>query len=70
MIRRVLVLVLLVGGAFLLEPLSVPTEGVIAPKSLLLFGILLLVADSLGALAHDLKFPRIVGYARSRSTAA
>ncbi len=62
MIRRVLVLVLLVGGAFLLEPLSVPTEGVIAPKSLLLFGILLLVADTLGALAHDLKFPRIVGY--------
>jgi Kef-type K+ transport system membrane component KefB len=62
MIRRILVLVLLMGGAYLLEPLRVPTEGVIAPKSLLLFGILLLVADTLGALAHDLKFPRIVGY--------
>ena len=62
MIRRILVLLLLVGGAFLLEPLRVPTEGVIAPKSLLLFGILLLVADTLGTLAHDFKLPRIVGY--------
>jgi Kef-type K+ transport system membrane component KefB len=56
------VLALLVGGAFLLEPLRVPTEGVIAPRSLFLFGILLLTADTFGALAHDLGFPRLVGY--------
>lgn len=62
MIRRLVVLLLLVGGAFLLAPLRVPTEGIIAPKSLFLFGILLLVADTLGALAHDLRTPRIVGY--------
>jgi Kef-type K+ transport system membrane component KefB len=62
MIRRLVVLLLLVGGAFLLEPLRVPTEGIIAPTSLFLFGILLLVADTLGALAHDFRIPRIVGY--------
>ncbi|MBA2669108.1 MAG: cation:proton antiporter [Gemmatimonadetes bacterium] len=62
MIRRLVVLVLLVGGAVLLEPLRVPTEGVIAPRSLFLFGILLLTADTFGALAHDLRFPRLVGY--------
>jgi Kef-type K+ transport system membrane component KefB len=62
MIRRLVVLVLLIGGAVLLEPLRVPTEGVIAPRSLFLFGILLLTADTFGALAHDLGFPRLVGY--------
>ncbi len=62
MIRRLVVLILLVGGAVLLEPLRVPTEGVIAPRSLFLFGILLLTADTFGALAHDLGFPRLVGY--------
>ncbi len=62
MIRRLVVLVLLVGGAVLLEPLRVPTEGVIAPRSLFLFGILLLTADTFGALAHDLHVPRLVGY--------
>ena len=62
MIRRLVVLALLVGGAVLLEPLRAPTEGVIAPRSLLLFGILLLTADTFGALAHDLGFPRLVGY--------
>ncbi|HEX6407508.1 MAG TPA: cation:proton antiporter [Gemmatimonadales bacterium] len=62
MIRRLMVLLLLVGGAVLLEPLRVPTEGVIAPRSLFLFGILLLTADTFGALAHDLKLPRLVGY--------
>ena len=62
MIRRLVVLALLVGGALLLEPLRVPTEGVIAPRSLFLFGILLLTADTFGALAHDLGFPRLVGY--------
>jgi Kef-type K+ transport system membrane component KefB len=61
-IRRLVVLTLLVGGAVLLEPLRVPTEGVIAPRSLFLFGILLLTADTFGALAHDLGFPRLVGY--------
>jgi Kef-type K+ transport system membrane component KefB len=45
-----------------LEPLRVPTEGVIAPRSLFLFGILLLTADTFGAMAHDLGFPRLVGY--------
>jgi len=61
-IRRLVVLALLIGGALLLEPLRVPTEGVIAPRSLFLFGILLLAADTLGALASDLRLPRIVGY--------
>jgi Kef-type K+ transport system membrane component KefB len=61
-IRRVVVLLLLVGGAVLLEPLRAPTEGVIAPRSLFLFGILLLTADTFGALAHDLRLPRLVGY--------
>lgn len=62
MIRRLVVLLLLVGGAVLLEPLGAPTEGVIAPRSLFLFGILLLTADTFGALAHDLRFPRLLGY--------
>jgi Kef-type K+ transport system membrane component KefB len=62
MIRRLVVLLLLIGGAVLLEPLRAPTEGVIAPRSLFLFGILLLTADTFGALAHDLKLPRLVGY--------
>lgn len=62
MIRRLVVLALLVGGAVLLEPLRAPTEGVIAPRSLFLFGILLLTADTFGALAHDSRLPRLVGY--------
>ena len=62
MIRRLVVLALLVGGAVLLEPLRAPTEGVIAPRSLLLFGILLLTADTFGAMAHDLGLPRLLGY--------
>ncbi|HET9466019.1 MAG TPA: cation:proton antiporter [Gemmatimonadales bacterium] len=62
MIRRLVVLMLLVGGAVLLEPLRAPTEGVIAPRSLFLFGILLLTADTFGALAHDLRVPRLLGY--------
>jgi Kef-type K+ transport system membrane component KefB len=62
MIRRLVVVMLLVGGAVLLEPLRAPTEGVIAPRSLFLFGILLLTADTFGALAHDLKVPRLLGY--------
>ncbi len=62
MIRRIVVLALLVGGAVLLEPLRVPTEGVIAPRSLFLFGILLLTADTFGELANDLRLPRLVGY--------
>ncbi len=62
MIRRLVVLMLLIGGAVLLEPLRAPTEGVIAPRSLFLFGILLLTADTFGALAHDLKVPRLLGY--------
>lgn len=62
MIRRLVVLILLVGGAVLLEPLRAPTEGVIAPRSLFLFGILLLTADTFGDLAHDLRVPRLLGY--------
>jgi Kef-type K+ transport system membrane component KefB len=61
-IRRLVVLALLVGGAVLLEPLRAPTEGVIAPRSLFLFGILLLTADTFGALTHDLRLPRLLGY--------
>jgi Kef-type K+ transport system membrane component KefB len=61
-IRRLVVLMLLVGGAVLLEPLRAPTEGVIAPRSLFLFGILLLTADTFGAVAHDLRVPRLLGY--------
>ena len=57
-----MVLALLVGGAVFLEPLRVPTEGVIAPRSLFLFGILLLTADTFGEVAHDLGIPRLVGY--------
>jgi Kef-type K+ transport system membrane component KefB len=62
MIRRLVVLMLLVGGAVLLEPLRAPTEGVIAPRSLFLFGILLLTADTFGAFAHDIRLPRLIGY--------
>ncbi len=62
MIRRLVVLALLIGGAVLLEPLRAPTEGVISPRSLFLFGILLLTADTFGALAHDSGLPRLVGY--------
>ena len=62
MIRRLVVLALLVGGAVLLEPLRAPTEGVIAPRSLFLFGILLLTADTFGAMAHDVGLPRLIGY--------
>lgn len=62
MIRRFVVLTLLIGGAVLLEPLRAPTEGVIAPRSLFLFGILLLTADTFGALAHDFRAPRLIGY--------
>jgi Kef-type K+ transport system membrane component KefB len=62
MIRRLVVLGLLVGGAVLLEPLRAPTVGVIAPRSLFLFGILLLTADTFGALTHDAGLPRLVGY--------
>ena len=62
MIRRLVVLALLVGVAVLLEPLRVPTEGVIAPRSLFLFGILLLTADTFGEVAHDFGVPRLVGY--------
>jgi Kef-type K+ transport system membrane component KefB len=61
-IRRIVVLLLLVGGALLLAPLRAPTEGVIAPKSLFLFGILLLTADTFGDIAHELKLPRLLGY--------
>ncbi len=62
MIRRLVVLALLVGGVILLEPLRAPTLGVIAPRSLLMFGILLLTADTFGALTHDAGLPRLVGY--------
>ncbi|MGH7586298.1 MAG: cation:proton antiporter [Gemmatimonadales bacterium] len=62
MIRRLVVILLLVGGATLIEPLRVPTEGVIGPATLLSFGILLLTADTLGQLAHDLRLPRLLGY--------
>lgn len=55
-------LALLIGGAVLLEPLRVPTEGVIAPRSLMLFGLLLLGADAFGGLAHDFGISRIAGY--------
>ena len=62
MIRRLVVLLLLVGGGALIEPLRAPTEGVIGPASLLSFGVLLLTADTLGQLAHDLRLPRLLGY--------
>ena len=69
MIRRLVVLALLVGGAVLLEPLRAPTEGVIAPRSLFLFGILLLTADTFGALAHDARTPASRGLPPGRSRA-
>jgi Kef-type K+ transport system membrane component KefB len=61
-IRRFAVLILLLVGSQLIEPLRVPTEGVIGPATLLSFGILLLTADTLGQLAHDLRLPRLIGY--------
>jgi Kef-type K+ transport system membrane component KefB len=57
-----IVLLLLVGGRALIEPLRAPTEGVIGPASLLSFGVLLLTADTLGQLAHDFRLPRLLGY--------
>lgn len=62
MIRRLVVVALLIIGALLLEPLQVPTAGVVAPRSLFLFGLLLLVAETLGTFFHDVGLPRIVGY--------
>jgi Kef-type K+ transport system membrane component KefB len=61
-IRRLFVLALLIGGALLLEPLRVPTASVVAPRSLFLFGLLLLVADTVGTFFHEVGLPRIVGY--------
>lgn len=62
MIRRLMVIGLLIGGALLLEPLRVPTAGVVAPRSLFLFGLLLLVADTFGTFFHAAGLPRIVGF--------
>ncbi|MGH7591489.1 MAG: cation:proton antiporter [Gemmatimonadales bacterium] len=62
MIRRLVVVALLIIGALLLEPLRVPTADVVAPRSLFLFGLLLLVAETLGTFFHDVGLPRIVGY--------
>lgn len=62
MIRRLMVVAVLLIGAFLLEPLRVPTADVVAPRSLFLFGLLLLVADTLGTFFHEVGLPRIVGF--------
>ncbi|MGB7212469.1 MAG: cation:proton antiporter [Gemmatimonadales bacterium] len=62
MIRRLMVLAVLIIGALLLEPLRVPTPDVVAPRSLFLFGLLLLVAETLGTFFRDVGLPRIVGY--------
>lgn len=57
-----MVVALLIIGAMLLEPLRVPTVDVVAPRSLFLFGLLLLVAETLGTFFYDVGLPRIVGY--------
>lgn len=59
MMRRVIVLVLLLGGLRLIAPL-----GEAGPSSqwLLTFGFLILAAYSVGELATTLRLPKIVGY--------
>lgn len=57
--RRVLTLVLLLGGMRLLLPLGVPGQGSVA---LLSFGFLILAAHTVGEIATGVRLPRIVGY--------
>lgn len=62
MIRRAVVLLLVLGGSLLLEPLRVFREGGVSPAPLLVFGVLLLAADTLGEWFHDVGLPKVVGY--------
>jgi Kef-type K+ transport system membrane component KefB len=62
MIRRAVVLLVVLGGAMLLEPLRMPSSDAIAPVSLLVFGVLLLAADTLGDAFHAAGLPKVVGY--------
>ena len=62
MIRRAVVLLLVLGGALLLEPLHVATGESVAPASLFIFGVLLLAADTLGDLFDAAGMPKVVGY--------
>lgn len=57
--RRLVVLVLLLGGLRLIAPLGEPGE---ASQWLLTFGFLILAAYSVGELATSLRLPKIVGY--------
>lgn len=62
MIRRAVVLLLVLGGALLIEPLRVHRGDGVTPAPLLVFGILLLAADTFGDWFHDVGLPKVVGY--------
>ncbi len=57
--RRVLILVLLLGGMRLLLPLGSPGQG---SEALLAFGFLILAAYTVGEIATASRIPQIVGY--------
>src|SRR5690625_3309138 len=57
--RRILILVLLLGGMQLILPLGSQGQG---STALLAFGLLILAAYSVGELATAVKLPKIVGY--------
>jgi len=61
-IRRAVVLLLVLGGSLLLEPLRVFRGDGVSPAPLLVFGVLLLAADTMGELFHDFRLPKVVGY--------
>jgi Kef-type K+ transport system membrane component KefB len=62
MIRRAVVLFLVLGGSLLLEPLRVFRGDGVSPAPLLVFGVLLLAADTLGEWFHEIGLPKVVGY--------
>lgn len=57
--RRLVILALLFGGMELLLPLGAPRHG---GQRLLIFGFLILAADSVGELFAKFRMPRMVGY--------
>jgi Kef-type K+ transport system membrane component KefB len=58
-VRRVLILVLLLGGIYLITPLGTVGQG---SQALLTFGFLILAAYTVGELAAAFRLPKIVGY--------
>jgi Kef-type K+ transport system membrane component KefB len=57
--RRILILVLLLGGMQLILPLGTQGQG---STALLPFGLLILAAYSVGELASSVRLPKIIGY--------